>query len=412
MTIFQSLAVSLRALRGHPLRSLLTMLGIIIGVAAVITMVAVGRGAQVRIEEQIRTLGANLLMVEPGAGREGGARLAAGTRHTLTEADAAAIASETPGVVTAAPAIRGTAQIVRGNRNWRTTINGTWPDYFLAREWPVAAGRAFSLNEVNRAAKVALIGVTVAEALFGKEDPVGGTIRIADVPFEVVGVLERKGPSGTGHDQDDVVFVPLNTARIRLLGGGHEMNREAVHYVLVKAAQDGRTMDRVENNIRMLLRDRHRLADGRDDDFRVWNPAAAMAAQNKATETFSILLAAVASISLIVGGISIMNIMLVSVTERTREIGLRLAVGASRRDIRRQFLTEAVTLCVFGGVLGVVLGVGAAAAVSGIAGWAVFIGPDAVLGAVLFSAIVGIFFGIYPAVRASRLDPIEALRFE
>ncbi len=411
MTLVQGILVSFRALRGHPLRSLLTMLGIIIGVAAVITMVAIGRGAQVRVEEQIRTLGANLLMVEPSAGREGGARLAAGTRHTLTEADAAAIGREAYGVVAVAPSIRGVMQVVHGNRNWRTRVNGTWPDYFVAREWPLAEGRVFSQGEVTRAAKVALIGASVAEALFEEEQAVGQMMRIGEVPFEVVGVLDRKGPSGSGRDQDDVVFVPLTTARIRLLGGGHETSRQAIHYILIKAA-DGDQMQRVESELGRLLRDRHRLAEGRPDDFRVRNPAAAMAAQNRSTETFSILLASVASISLIVGGISIMNIMLVSVTERTREIGLRLAVGATRWDLRRQFLTEAVMLCMLGGVIGVLLGVGAAAVVSDLTGWAVFIEADAVLGAVLVSAMVGIFFGLYPAIRASRLDPIEALRFE
>ncbi len=411
MTLLQGFAVSLRSLRGHPLRSLLTMLGIIIGVAAVITMVAVGRGAQVRVEEQIRSLGANLLMIEPSAGREGGARLEAGSRHTLTESDAAAIVRETPGAVAVAPSIRGVMQVIHGNLNWRTRVNGTWLDYFVVRDWPLAAGRVFSQAEVERAAKVAIIGTSVAEGLFGEEDPVGKLVRIADAPFEVIGLLDRKGPSGSGRDQDDVVFVPLNTARIRLLGGAHETSRDSLHYIIVKAAGIG-AMPQVQDNLERLLRDRHRIAAGRSDDFRVWNPAAAMAAQNRATDTFTVLLASVASISLVVGGISIMNIMLVSVTERTREIGLRLAVGATRRDLRRQFLTEAVLLCLLGGAIGLLLGILAAAAVSEVTGWAVFIEPATVLGAVLVSAAVGIFFGLYPAIRASRLNPIEALRFE
>jgi len=407
----ESIRVALRALAAHPLRSLLTMLGIIIGVAAVITMVAVGSGAQVQIAQQIRTLGANLLMVQPEAAREGGARLAGGTRHTLTDADAEAIGAEVSGVASAAPSVRGTAQIIHGNRNWNTTVNGTTPDYFLAREWTIAEGRGFSLSETRGAAKVALLGATVADSLFGDQPAIGAMIRILGTPFEVVGVLEAKGTSGTGRDQDDVAFVPISTARLRLMGGAHQVNREAVNYVLVKAVHE-QLMGAVENDIRLLLRDRHGLSDEAEDDFRVWNPVAAMAAQQAAARTFSILLAAVASISLIVGGISIMNIMLVSVTERTREIGLRLAVGARRRDIRSQFLTEAVILCIAGGAIGVTLGIVGAITVAELSGWATYIGLEAIVLAVGFAALVGVFFGFYPALKASRLDPIEALRFE
>jgi len=407
----ESIRVALRALAAHPLRSLLTMLGIIIGVAAVITMVAVGSGAQVQIAQQIRTLGANLLMVQPEAAREGGARLAGGTRHTLTDADAEAIGAEVSGVASAAPSVRGTAQIIHGNRNWNPTVNGPTPDYFLAREWTIAEGRGFSLSETRGAAKVALLGATVADSLFGDQPAIGAMIRILGTPFEVVGVLEAKGTSGTGRDQDDVAFVPISTARLRLMGGAHQVNREAVNYVLVKAVHE-QLMGAVENDIRLLLRDRHGLSDEAEDDFRVWNPVAAMAAQQAAARTFSILLAAVASISLIVGGISIMNIMLVSVTERTREIGLRLAVGARRRDIRSQFLTEAVILCITGGAIGVTLGIVGAITVAELSGWATYIGLEAIVLAVGFAALVGVFFGFYPALKASRLDPIEALRFE
>lgn len=411
MRFLESVRIAFRALRANTMRSLLTMLGIIIGVAAVITMVAIGEGAHTRVAEQIRTLGANLLMVLPGAARDGGARLEMGSRHTLTEADAAAIRQEVPVVEVAAASVRGTAQIVHGNRNWNTGVNGTEPDYFIAREWPMASGRPFTRTDVSGAAKVAVIGATVAHALFGDGDPVGRLVRVDDAPFTVVGVLARKGPSGTGGDQDDIVFVPISTAKLRLMGGAHEISREAVAYILVKA-MSAQAMDAAERQIGALLRQRHRLDGDDPDDFQVRNPAAAMAAQRAATRTLTFLLAAIASVSLVVGGISIMNIMLVSITERTREIGLRLAVGARRRDIRDQFLVEAVTLCVVGGALGILLGVGAAAAVAGIAEWPVFIGLETILLAAGFAAAVGVFFGFYPALKASRLDPIEALRFE
>ena len=411
MAPFESLRIAFGALRAHPLRSLLTMLGIIIGVAAVITMVAVGAGAQVRVAEKIRTLGTNLLMIQPGAAREGGARLAGGSRHTLTEDDAAAIGGQVPMVLAAVPSVRGTGQVVRGNRNWNTTLNGTRPDYFRAREWPLEMGRTFSGQDTRNAAKVATLGATVAKALFGDADPLGQTIRIADVPFEVVGVLAAKGPSGSGRNQDDIVFVPISTAKLRLLGGAHQVNRGSLNYILVKVVDDA-AMAPVRAEIRGLLRDRHRLAEAAPDDFQIWDPAASLAAQHEASRTLGFLLAAIASVSLLVGGISIMNIMLVSVTERTREIGLRLAVGARRRDIRRQFLAEAVALCLVGGALGIVVGIGGAALLSRLAGWAVFIGPEAVAAAVLFAALVGIFFGYYPAAKAARLDPIDALRFE
>jgi putative ABC transport system permease protein len=411
MTYLESIRIAMRALRANGLRTLLTMLGIIIGVASVITMVAMGEGAHTRVAEQIRTLGANLLMVVPGTAREGGARLKLGSRHTLTQADAAAIRREVPVVDVAAPAVREMAQVVHGNRNWNTNVTGTEPDYFIAREWPIASGQPFTRKDVSGGAKVAVLGASVAKALFHKTDPLGRLIRIADVPFTVVGVLSAKGPSGTGRDQDDVIFIPISTAKLRLMGGAHEINRDAVAYILIKIA-NARGIDSAERQIAALLRQRHRLSPDAEDDFEVRNPAAAMAAQRVAAQTLTFLLAAVASVSLIVGGISIMNIMLVSVSERTREIGLRLAVGARRRDIRNQFLLEAVTLCILGGLLGILLGVGAAAAVAEMADWPVFIGPEALVLAAGFAAAVGVFFGFYPALKASRLDPIEALRYE
>ncbi len=411
MSYLESIRIAIRALRSNRLRSGLTMLGIIIGVAAVITMVAVGEGAHARIAQQIRTLGANLLMVVPGAAQKDGARLKLGSRDSLTELDAVAIKQEIPGVEIAAPSVRGTAQIVHADRNWNAVVNGTEPDYFIAREWPIASGRSFTGEEVGGAAKVAVLGATVAHALFDKVAPLGAIIRIAGVPVTVVGVLARKGPSGLGQDQDDVVFVPISTAKLRLFGEARAVNPGAVNYVLVKVRSAG-AMATAEHQITALLRQRHHIWGEANNDFEVRNPAAAMAAQTAATRTLSFLLAAVASVSLIVGGISIMNIMLVSVTERTREIGLRLAVGARRRDVRDQFLVEAIALCILGGMTGILLGIGSAIAVAKIAGWPVFIGPEAVALSMAFAAAIGIFFGFYPAHKASRLDPIEALRLE
>src|SRR3954468_9255629 len=411
MTLLESFRTALRALRVNLLRSFLTMLGIIVGVASVITMVAVGAGAQAQVAEQIRSLGANVLMVVPGTARQGATRLEAGTGHTLSEADARSIAMQIPQVQAAAPSIRGNAQLVHGNRNWNTVVNGTTADYFAIREWPLKAGRHFSTAEEDGGGKVVLIGATVAKQLFGGEDPVGKEIRIMSAPFQVVGVLAEKGPSGAGQNQDDIAFVPMLAAKLRLMGSASEVNRQAVAYILVKAVSD-EAMPAAATQIEGLLRQRHRLATERENDFQVNNPAAAMAAQRASTKTIAWLLAAIASVSLIVGGISIMNIMLVSVTERTREIGLRLAVGARRRDIRNQFLTEAVTLCVLGGLIGLALGTAAAWAVARLAGWPIFLGTDAILFAVFFAASIGIFFGYYAARKAARLEPVEALRSE
>ena len=411
MMVWESFGIALRSLRANKMRSFLTMLGIIIGVASVITMVAVGAGAQTQVADQIRSLGANVLMVVPGAARDGGVRRESGTRHTLTEGDSRAIGSQIPQVQAAAPSVRAAYQIVRGAKNWNTTVNGTTADYFVVRDWALAAGRHCSRGEEDGGGKVAVVGATVAKQLFGTEDAVGGQIRIASVPFEVVGVLAEKGPSGSGQNQDDIIFVPISTAKLRLMGGASEVNRESVAYILVKAVSD-EAMRAATAQIEGLLRQRHRLESGADADFQVTNPAAAMAAQRASTTTIAWLLAAIASVSLVVGGISIMNIMLVSVTERTREIGLRLAVGARRRDIRNQFLTEAVTLCILGGLIGLALGTGAAWAVAKLAGWPIFLGTDAVAFAVLFAASIGIFFGYYPARKAARLEPVEALRSE
>jgi putative ABC transport system permease protein len=403
---------AVRGLRANLLRSVLTMLGIVIGVAAVIAMVAVGSGAQTQVADQIRALGANLLLVQPGSESEGAVRLGAGSRHNLTEEDAAAIAAEVPGVVAAAPTVAGTAHLVHGNLNWSSLVGGVTPDYLVTRDWKVEQGRAFTSEEAETAAKVVLLGTTVAKELFPEEPPLGQLVRIANVPFTVIGVLGKKGQAAaSGRDQDDVALIPLDAAKLRVLGARSQVSRRAIDFIMVKATSTD-AMALVEEQIQQLLRQRHRLAPDVADDFHVREPAAAMEAQAAAARSLTLFLAAVASVSLVVGGISIMNIMLVSVTERTREIGLRQALGACRWDIRNQFLIEAVMLCLLGGLTGIAVGIGVAIAIAELVGWTVFISPLAVLVAFAFAGAVGVFFGFYPAHKASRLDPIEALRFE
>jgi putative ABC transport system permease protein len=410
MSWLASIRIALRALRVNKLRSSLTMLGIVIGVAAVITMIAVGSGAQERVEEQIRGLGTNLIVVLPGSVTSGGVRMGAGSRTTLTEDDAYAIQREVAGVQTAAPALRGTGQVVAGSANWSTVFYGVTPEYFEARNWVVASGKIFEPSDVAGSAKVALLGDTVARNLFGDADPIGQVIRIRKVPITVIGTLEPKGQSLMGFDQDDVILMPISTVRNRVLGGS-QVQRRAVGSISVKV-RDGEDMLAVESEIRNLLRQRHRLQPGQEDDFAMRNLAEVLSAREESSRVMTLLLAAVASVSLLVGGIGIMNIMLVSVTERTREIGLRMAVGARARDILNQFLVEAVTLALIGGLLGVALGIAATVGVAWIAQWRVALDAGAVLLAVGFSAAVGVFFGYYPARKASRLEPIEALRYE
>jgi len=407
----ESLRVALRALRANKLRSFLTVLGIIVGVAAVICMIAVSGGAQAQISEKIRTLGANLLIVTPGAQNSGGVRLEAGTRHTLTEEDALEIRRQIPAAQVAAAVVSHTAQVVAGNRNWATLVAGVNPDYLIAREWPLHSGRSFSIEEVNSGAKVVIIGDAVAGQLFAEQDPIGEVLRIGNVPFTVVGVLDKKGQGAMGRNQDDVVFIPLSTAKSRVLGAVRGNTREALDFIVVKVS-DAAALPDVQQALKQVLRRQHQLRGETADDFNIENPADILGAREDAMRSLGLLLTAIASVSLIVGGISIMNIMLVSVTERTREIGLRMAVGARRRDIRRQFLIEAVTLALIGGILGALLGSAGAASIAWRAGWPILISPWMIAAACGFAGAVGIAFGFYPAHRAARLDPMIALRYE
>jgi putative ABC transport system permease protein len=410
MFLFATIRIALRALRVNKLRAALTMLGIIIGVGAVITMVAVGSGAASRIEEQIASIGSNLLMVLPGAATSGGMRMGFGSTMTLSEDDGKAIATEIPGVVTASGSMRGVAQIVFGNQNWSTAIQGTMPDYLLIRDWDLDSGRFFTPEDVDGATKVAVLGQTVKESLFGDGEAIGQIIRIKKVPFTVVGILTRKGQSTWGQDQDDVVLIPLSTAKKRVLGVS-QANARMVGVIQIKVASADQLTD-VQQQVMDLLRQRHHLQPYQDNDFDVRNLAETFAAQAEASRTMTLLLGAIASVSLLVGGIGIMNIMLVSVTERTREIGLRMAVGARSRDILTQFLIEAVTLALIGGILGILLGVGGSQLIAYLASWSTLITPTAIFGAFGSAAMIGIFFGYYPARKAAYLDPIEALRYE
>jgi putative ABC transport system permease protein len=411
MNALMVLRVALKALRVNKLRSSLTMLGMIIGVGAVIAMLAIGGGAQERVREQLKNLGSNLMLIFPGSTTASGVRLGTGAAQVLTEEDAQAIAAEVDGVVVAAPSVRGAGQVVAGNSNWSTQYFGTTNDYLIARDWPLASGRLFEPAEISGSGKVALIGQTTARQLFGEGvDPVDQVIRVRKVPLTIIGVLDRKGQNALGQDQDDIILMPISTARNRVLGQT-QGRQKRIGSISVKTA-DGADMKAIEDRIRELLRQRMKVQPGADEPFTIRNLTEILQAQEAASRVLTLLLGAVASVSLLVGGIGIMNIMLVSVTERTREIGLRMAVGARGRDILKQFLVEAITLSMIGGALGIVLGVAASFAVGEFANWRTDITPQAIFLAVGFAAGIGVFFGFYPARKASRLLPIEALRYE
>jgi len=395
VTIVQSARIALRALRVNKLRSALTMLGIIIGVGAVIAMVSVGAGAQARVAEQIQSLGSNLIIVMSGSITSSGIRLGQGSQLTITEDDASS---------------RGTTQVVYGNLNWSTVIQGVTGDYLEARDWPVTTGRSFNPEDNDGASKVALLGQTTAFNLFGDADPLGQVIRIKKVPFTVIGLLSRKGQSSWGQDQDDLIMIPLSTAKKKVLGVS-QANPRSVQAISIKV-RAGEDMADAEQQIRGVLRQRHRLQPYQDDDFWLRNLSEVLQTQEESSKVMTYLLAAIASVSLLVGGIGIMNIMLVSVTERTREIGLRMAVGARGRDILLQFLVEAITLSLIGGIIGIVFGLGGSRAISYLAEWRTLVSMEAIVLAFGFAALIGIFFGFYPARKAARLDPIEALRYE
>lgn len=401
---------ALRSLRANKMRSALTALGIIIGVGAVITMLAVGEGAKRQVAEQLQSLGSNTLVIFPGTVTTSGVRLGAGSRNTLTENDAQAIREETPRVLAVAPALRGTGQLVYGNLNWSSVIYGIDADYLPAREWPIARGRDFDESELRAGDKVALVGQTVTDMLFGGTDPTGQTIRVKNVPFVIVGLLASKGQNFMGQDQDDVVLIPLQTARGRIIGQAQGRLRTVGH-INVKM-QDGTDMQEAETRIGELLRQRHRITPDKEDDFNIRNLSEIVAAEQAASTALSALLAAIASVSLLVGGIGIMNIMLVSVTERTREIGIRMAVGARPRDILAQFLAEAIILSLIGALAGLGLGLGGCLALEKWAKWQMVIQMDAVLLAMVAASTVGIFFGWYPARKAARMAPIDALRYD
>jgi len=407
--VLASMKIAFGALLINKLRSALTMLGIIIGVAAVIAMVAVGAGAQVRIQQQIASIGSNIIIVLSGSITSSGVRVGTGNAQTLTEDDAKALARDVPAVQAAAPVSRGGAQVVYGNENWGTQILGTTPDYLSIRDLQVDEGQPFTTADVDAAAKVALLGKTVTDNLFNGEDPVGKVIRIKSVPFTVTGTLAPKGQSPTGQDQDDVILLPISSAKKKVIGSS-QANAASVGQIMVQA-RDGMTAAALEQ-MTDILRQRHRIQGSQDDDFSVRDMTEVFKAQESSASVMSILLAAIASVSLVVGGIGIMNIMLVSVTERTKEIGLRQAVGAKTKDILTQFLVEAVTLSVAGGFVGIVLGLTVSALISYFADWSTVVSLGSIVLAFVFSALVGVSFGYYPARKAAFMDPIQALHYE
>jgi len=401
--------VAFSALGRNKTRSVLTALGVVIGVAAVIAMVAIGEGAKANVEQAFAAMGTNLLIVMPGSSSIGGAQGGAGSQPTLTWADVKAIQTELSSVRMAAPVLRSNAQLAGEDQNWTTSVQGTTPDYFDIRSWALARGSRLTSSDVDAGSKVVVLGQTVVDHLFGPNaDPVGQVIRIRNIPFEVIGVTERKGQSAMGQDYDDAAFIPVTTFQAKIQGGlGKYLNG-----ILFVSAVSKDNVERAQSQITALLRDRHQLPGNAEDDFSIRNLSEIANAQQEGTRTLTALLASIAAVSLLVGGIGIMNIMLVSVTERTREIGVRMAIGAKPRDILAQFLVESLTLSTAGGVIGILLGIFAAQRLAAQFQWPLLIRPDVIVIAVAFSALVGVGFGLYPARKASLLDPIEALRYE
>lgn len=406
MDLLATLRIAIRALARNKMRSVLTMLGIVIGIAAVIAMLAVGQGAREAMQKEIQAMGSNLLFVGSGTVTRGGMHMGWGATKTLVYEDMSAILRECQAVKAAAPGSTASAQVVFGNDNWATRLNGTEPQYFEIRTWPFSQGSPFTQKDVEMAANVAVIGETVRKNLFGATDPVGQLLRINNIPFRVIGVLGPKGMSATmGDDQDDIIFIPITTLQKKITG------QPWLRWIMVSAISRQASYA-AQQQIAALLHDRHRIRPGMDDDFFVRNLADLADVADESGRVMTLLLASIAGVSLLVGGIGIMNIMLVSVKERTREIGVRIAIGATEADVQRQFLMESVVLSLMGGVLGVVFGLGSSYLITQTLGWPVLVSPTVIAIAVLFSMTVGIFFGFYPARRAAQLDPIEALRYE
>jgi len=405
MSFREIIRVALRALARNKLRTVLTMLGIIIGVGAVIGTVAIGQGASAQVQQQIQALGNNIVMVFSGSVNTGGVRMGSGATKTLTADDAQAILQHVPDVQMVSPNTGASVQVVNGNQNWLTRANGTSQDITQIRNWPVVSGSMFSERDVDMASNVCVLGNTVAQQLFGDQDPVGQMIRVQNLPFRVMGVLLAKGQNANGQDQDDMMLMPYTTVQKKISGISW------VQMIMVSTtSQDA--MAPVQSGISALLRQRHHLRAGEDDDFIIRSPNEMAQAAEATSLAMTVLLGIIASISLLVGGIGIMNIMLVSVTERTREIGIRMAVGATEQDVQRQFLSEAMVLSSLGGIAGIALGVVASSLITKFVHWSTFVSPLSVVVAAFFSAGVGIFFGYYPARKAARMDPIEALRYE
>ncbi len=405
MDLAATFRVALRALARNKMRTALTMLGIIIGVGAVISTVAIGEGASNQVQEQIRNLGDNMIFIQAGSVTQNGVRLGSQATKTLTVQDAQAIQQQIPLVREVSPGVSAPVQVVYQNQNWSTSTRGVTPEYLDIRHWPLARGSSFSAGDVDDAANVALIGQTVAQNLFGNEDPVGKTVRVRNLPFRIIGELAPKGQSPFGQDEDDTLLMPLTTVQKKIAG---------IDWVtsIVCSATSEDLIGPAIAQIEPLLRERHHLRPQEDDDFMLRSPDDLAQAQEQSGRIMTLLLASIASVSLLVGGIGIMNIMMVSVTERTREIGVRIAVGATEGDVQLQFLAEALVLSLLGGAVGVIVGVFGSSLVSNMLHWPTSIPPEAILLAVVFSAGVGIFFGYYPARKAAGLDPIEALRYE